>query len=98
MSKPFRQGALTAALASAALAAPWLLPSFATQMAFLWLMVVFALTWDVMGGQMGYNSFGNVLFFGIGAYPGVARPLLRDRHARAGSRRGGHRGGMAVRG
>jgi len=68
MSKPFRQGALTAALASAALAAPWLLPSFATQMAFLWLMVVFALTWDVMGGQMGYNSFGNVLFFGIGAY------------------------------
>ncbi|WP_429289705.1 branched-chain amino acid ABC transporter permease [Paraburkholderia sp. CI3] len=37
-------------------------------MAFLWLMVVFALTWDVTGGQMGYNSFGNVLFFGIGAY------------------------------
>ncbi|MBL4863906.1 MAG: branched-chain amino acid ABC transporter permease [Rhodobiaceae bacterium] len=34
----------------------------------LWLMVVFALTWDVLGGQMGYNSFGNILFFGIGAY------------------------------
>ena len=33
-------------------------------MAFLWLMVVFALTWDIMGGQMGYNSFGNILFFG----------------------------------
>jgi len=31
-------------------------------------MVVFALTWDVMGGQTGYNSFGNILFFGIGAY------------------------------
>jgi branched-chain amino acid transport system permease protein len=54
--------------ALALLAAPWLLPAFATQMAFLWLMVVFALTWDVLGGQMGYNSFGNVLFFGIGAY------------------------------
>ncbi len=68
MSENLTRAALLAALASAVLAAPWLLPAFATQMAFLWLMVVFALTWDVMGGQMGYNSFGNVLFFGIGAY------------------------------
>jgi branched-chain amino acid transport system permease protein len=56
------------AAALAALAAPWLLPSLLTQLAFLWLMIVFALTWDVMGGQTGYNSFGNILFFGIGAY------------------------------
>ncbi|MCP4330730.1 MAG: branched-chain amino acid ABC transporter permease [Alphaproteobacteria bacterium] len=34
----------------------------------LWMMVVLALTWDLLGGQMGYNSFGNILFFGIGAY------------------------------
>jgi len=54
--------------ALAAVAAPWLAPSFVTQLAFLWLMVVFALTWDIMGGHAGYNSFGNVLFFGIGAY------------------------------
>jgi branched-chain amino acid transport system permease protein len=59
---------LSAAGALAALAAPWLFPSVLTQLAFLWLMVVFALTWDVMGGQTGYNSFGNILFFGIGAY------------------------------
>jgi branched-chain amino acid transport system permease protein len=59
---------LSAAGALAALAAPWLFPSLLTQLAFLWLMVVFALTWDVMGGQTGYNSFGNILFFGIGAY------------------------------
>jgi branched-chain amino acid transport system permease protein len=31
-------------------------------------MIVLALTWDLLGGQMGYNSFGNVLFFGIGTY------------------------------
>jgi branched-chain amino acid transport system permease protein len=31
-------------------------------------MVLFALTWDTNGGQMGYNSFGNVFFFGIGVY------------------------------
>src|SRR5262249_27234969 len=55
-------------LALVALAAPWLAPSLLTQLTFLWLMVVFALTWDVMGGQTGYNSFGNILFFGIGAY------------------------------
>jgi branched-chain amino acid transport system permease protein len=60
--------ALPVGIALVILVAPWLLPLFTTQMAFLWLMVVFALTWDVMGGQMGYNSFGNVLFFGIGAY------------------------------
>jgi len=51
-----------------ALAAPVLLPAFKTQLAFLWIMVLFALCWDVMGGQMGYNSFGNILFFGIGMY------------------------------
>ena len=31
-------------------------------------MVLFALTWDTMGGQMGYNSLGNILFFGLGMY------------------------------
>jgi branched-chain amino acid transport system permease protein len=31
-------------------------------------MVVFALTWDIMGGQMGYNSLGNIFFFGAGMY------------------------------
>ncbi len=49
-------------------AAPFLAPGWVTQLAFLWLMVLFALTWDVVGGQMGYNSFGNVIFFGLGAY------------------------------
>jgi branched-chain amino acid transport system permease protein len=48
--------------------APLLAPAYATQFTMLWLMVVFALTWDILGGQMGYNSFGNILFFGIGAY------------------------------
>jgi len=31
-------------------------------------MVLFAVTWDMNGGQMGYNSFGNVFFFGVGVY------------------------------
>jgi branched-chain amino acid transport system permease protein len=31
-------------------------------------MILFAMTWDVMGGQMGYNSLGNILFFGAGMY------------------------------
>ena len=34
----------------------------------LWVMIVFALTWDLTGGQMGYNSFGNIVFFGVGMY------------------------------
>jgi len=63
-----RAAALVAGGAALALAAPLLIPSIATQMAFLCIMIVFALTWDTMGGQMGYNSFGNILFFGLGMY------------------------------
>jgi len=55
-------------VAVAGIAAPLVLPGYTTQMAFLWVMVVFALTWDILGGQMGYNSFGNVVFFGLGMY------------------------------
>ncbi|MDH3239994.1 MAG: branched-chain amino acid ABC transporter permease [Alphaproteobacteria bacterium] len=57
----------TLGLAASALA-PFLFPAVITQLTFLWLMILFALTWDIMGGQMGYNSFGNIFFFGIGAY------------------------------
>lgn len=59
---------LMAALLGLGIAAPLLFPALVAQFAFLWLMVVFALSWDVMGGQMGYNSFGNILFFGLGCY------------------------------
>ncbi len=50
------------------LAAPYLFPSYALQITELWVFVVFALTWDLTGGQMGYNSFGNVVFVGVGMY------------------------------
>lgn len=51
-----------------AILAPFLFPSIITELSFLWLMILFALTWDILGGQMGYNSFGNIIFFGIGCY------------------------------
>ena len=41
---------------------PLVFPAYIGQMTMLWLMVVFALTWDVLGGQMGYNSLGNIFF------------------------------------
>ena len=50
------------------LAGPYLFPAFKIQMADLWLFIVFALTWDMLGGRMGYNSFGNVFFLGVGMY------------------------------
>ncbi len=49
-------------------AAPFLFPAYTTQVALLWLMILFALTWDIAGGQMGYNSLGNIFFFGAGMY------------------------------
>lgn len=48
--------------------APFLFPAYSTQLSLLWVMVILALSWDVIGGQMGYNSFGNIVFFGIGMY------------------------------
>ena len=42
--------------------APILFPAYTFQFAVLWLMILFALTWDILGGQMGYNSLGNILF------------------------------------
>jgi len=52
----------------AGVAAPLIFPDYTNQIAVLWLMVVFALTWDILGGQMGYNSLGNIFFFGVGMY------------------------------
>ena len=40
------------------------------------LFAILALSWDVVGGQTGYPSFGNMAFFGIGAY--VTAILVKD--------------------
>ena len=48
--------------------APFLLPDYRTQLATMWLMIIVALTWDMTGGQMGYNSLGNIFFYGTGMY------------------------------
>ncbi|MBL4613567.1 MAG: hypothetical protein JKY27_01650 [Magnetovibrio sp.] len=71
-----KQYVIYALILVASLVAPFVLPDFRTQLAFLWVMVLFAMTWDIMGGQMGYNSFGNIVFFGIGAY--AAAVVQRD--------------------
>ncbi|UUZ63156.1 branched-chain amino acid ABC transporter permease [Polaromonas sp. P1-6] len=68
MNSAFTRLSLYAGVVILALLAPILVPDYRTQLAFLWVMIVFALTWDLQGGQMGYNSFGNILFFGIGMY------------------------------
>jgi branched-chain amino acid transport system permease protein len=56
----------------AGVAAPLLFPAYTNQIAVLWLMIVFAATWDILGGQMGYNSLGNIFFFGAGMYIAAA--------------------------
>ncbi len=48
--------------------APFAFPAYGTQLATLWLMIIVALTWDMTGGQMGYNSLGNIFFYGTGMY------------------------------
>ncbi|HEY5637936.1 MAG TPA: branched-chain amino acid ABC transporter permease [Burkholderiales bacterium] len=59
---------LHAGILVAGVAAPLLFPGYTFQFAMLWIMILFALTWDTMGGQMGYNSLGNIIFFGFGMY------------------------------
>ena len=50
-------------LLAAGIAAPFLFPAHTVQFAIFWIFVLFAQTWDTMGGQMGYNSLGNIIFF-----------------------------------
>jgi branched-chain amino acid transport system permease protein len=52
----------------AGIAAPLAFPDYTNEIAVLWLMILFSLTWDILGGQMGYNSLGNIFFFGAGMY------------------------------
>lgn len=47
---------------------PIVFPAYTQQMAVLWVMVLMESTWDTLGGQMGYNSLGNITFFGAGMY------------------------------
>ena len=56
------------ALAVLGVLGPILFPAYTLSIAFLWVMVIMATTWDALGGQMGYNSLGNITFFGIGMY------------------------------
>ncbi len=60
--------ALYGGILLAGIVAPLLFPNYTFQAAVLWMMILFALTWDIAGGQMGYNSLGNVVFFGAGMY------------------------------
>jgi len=60
--------ALYGGVLAAGIAAPFVFPDYTFQFAVLWIMILFALTWDVLGGQMGYNSLGNIFFFGAGMY------------------------------
>ncbi len=59
---------LYVAILALTLILPFAMPDFKTQLATLWLMIIVALTWDMTGGQMGYNSLGNIFFYGTGMY------------------------------
>ena len=51
-----------------ALALPLVFPAYTQQFSALWVLIILAMTWDMQGGQMGYNSLGNIFFFGFGMY------------------------------
>ena len=51
-----------------AILAPLVFPELRNQLSYLCIFILLALTWDMQGGQMGYNSFGNIVFFGVGMY------------------------------
>lgn len=68
MTLAARQQLLHGVVLVCGIAAPFLFPNYTLQVSILWIMILFALTWDLLGGQMGYNSLGNILFFGAGMY------------------------------
>ena len=45
------------------LVAPFVFVNFKLQLAFMLILIILAMTWNIQGGEMGYNSFGNIMFF-----------------------------------
>jgi branched-chain amino acid transport system permease protein len=68
MSKSQKILVFYGAMGLLAVASPFMFGNYISQLTMLWVMVLFAITWDSMGGQMGYNSLGNIFFFGFGMY------------------------------
>ncbi len=68
MSTSAKSNTLKLVVLAFGLVSPFLFPNYTFQLAMLWLMITFSLTWDTLGGQMGYNSLGNIVFFGVGMY------------------------------
>lgn len=68
MTSARTDGIIFAGLIAFGILGPLLFPAYTNQIAVMWLMVLMASTWDIMGGQTGYNSLGNIAFFGIGMY------------------------------
>ena len=42
------------------LTAPYLFSAFKVQLTYLCVLIVLAMTWNLQGGEMGYNTFGNI--------------------------------------
>jgi branched-chain amino acid transport system permease protein len=68
MMRAIAKALLYGGILVAGVVAPLVFPEYTFQFALLWIMILFALTWDILGGQMGYNSLGNIFFFGAGMY------------------------------
>ena len=63
-----REKVIGSMILGAGIAAPFVFSNYTMQFSVLWVMILFSITWDVLGGQMGYNSLGNIFFFGAGMY------------------------------
>ena len=59
---------LYAAILIFGLVAPFIFPAFKVQLSILCILIVLAITWNIQGGEMGYNSFGNILFYGMNVF------------------------------
>ena len=55
MNKTVHDGKIFAGLIAFGILGPILFPDYTLQIALMWLMVLMASTWDIMGGQAGYN-------------------------------------------
>ena len=47
------------------LTAPFVFPAFKVQLSILCVLIILAVTWNIQGGEMGYNSFETFCFMGL---------------------------------
>ena len=87
---PWALGALVMAVAPRVFSSDFAL----TMMSVMGVMIIFALSYNMLLGQTGLLSFGHAVYFGLGGFVAIHVDIARRRQCPAGPHRSGRLSGV----